>query len=355
MNPTVLSVAYPLALVDADPVGGAEQVLAGLDRALVAAGWRSIVVATQGSTPEGELVPVPRTERQIDEASRARVQAAVRDAIAGVLARGQVDLIHLHGVDFAHYLPPHDPRTGGPPVLATLHLPLAWYEDAALQPSRPDTHLMPVSAAQAATAPPGVVLLDPIANGVDVEGWPRLTRRGYLLCLGRICPEKGFHLALDAAHALDMPLLLAGEVFPYAAHQAYFAQQIAPRLDRRRRWIGPVRGARKRRLLAAAAVVVVPSLVPETSSLVAREAAAAGTPVAAFDVGAMSETVEDGVTGVLVPVGGDLAPAVVQARSMDPQACRDRARARFALPRMTQEYLDLYRRLIAADAVRSAA
>ena len=38
MSLSVLSVAYPLAPVTADPVGGAEQVLARLDRALVAAG-----------------------------------------------------------------------------------------------------------------------------------------------------------------------------------------------------------------------------------------------------------------------------------------------------------------------------
>ena len=41
---TVLNDAYPLAPVDEDPVGGAEQVLAALDRALVRAGHRSAVV-----------------------------------------------------------------------------------------------------------------------------------------------------------------------------------------------------------------------------------------------------------------------------------------------------------------------
>lgn len=49
MGLTVLSVAYPLAPVTADPVGGAEQVLARMDRALVDAGHRSIVIASEGS------------------------------------------------------------------------------------------------------------------------------------------------------------------------------------------------------------------------------------------------------------------------------------------------------------------
>ena len=45
MSFTILSVAYPFAPVGPDTVGGAEQVLAQLDAALVAAGHRSIVVA----------------------------------------------------------------------------------------------------------------------------------------------------------------------------------------------------------------------------------------------------------------------------------------------------------------------
>ena len=58
MSLTVLSVAYPLAPVGPDAVGGAEQVLTRLDRALVEAGHRSIVVAQEGSRTAGTLVAV---------------------------------------------------------------------------------------------------------------------------------------------------------------------------------------------------------------------------------------------------------------------------------------------------------
>ena len=97
----------------------------------------------------------------------------------------------------------------------------------------------------------------------------RHARRGFALTLGRICPEKGQHLALDAAHAAGLPLLLGGAVFPYPAHQAYFTASIAPRLDRLRRWLGPLPFARKRRLLSAARCLLVPSTADETASLVA--------------------------------------------------------------------------------------
>src|SRR6058998_755143 len=45
MRLTILSVAYPLARVGPDAVGGAEQVLTQLDAALTQAGHRSLVIA----------------------------------------------------------------------------------------------------------------------------------------------------------------------------------------------------------------------------------------------------------------------------------------------------------------------
>ena len=49
MSLTVLNVAYPLAPVGPDAVGGAEQVLSHLDAALTRVGHRSIVVACEGA------------------------------------------------------------------------------------------------------------------------------------------------------------------------------------------------------------------------------------------------------------------------------------------------------------------
>ena len=170
-------------------------------------------------------------------------------------------------------------------------------------------------------------------------------RRDYAAALGRICPEKGFHLALDAARTAGVSLLLAGAVFRYAAHEAYFAREIAPRLDHRRRFLGPLGFVAKRRLLGAARCLLVPSLVAETGSLVAMEALACGTPVIAFPNGALADVVEHGVTGFLVRDEHEMAEAIGQAGSLDREACRAAARERFSAARMVGQYLDLYRRL----------
>ena len=113
-------------------------------------------------------------------------------------------------------------------------------------------------------------------------------------------------------------------------------------------------GPAKRRLLAAARCVLIPSLAPETSSLVAREALAAGTPVIAFPNGALPEAVTPGRTGFLVEDVPAMADAIRRAHIIDPEACRAHARARFDVRRTTAAYLDLYRRLAApADAHRA--
>src|SRR5689334_25177654 len=95
---TVLSVAYPFAPVSVDAVGGAEQVLASLDAALTRAGHRSIVLGCAGSSVTGELVAIPAVRGVIDTEARARVHAALRAAMARVLASRAIDLVHLHGI-----------------------------------------------------------------------------------------------------------------------------------------------------------------------------------------------------------------------------------------------------------------
>ncbi|MGE0127387.1 MAG: glycosyltransferase family 4 protein [Blastocatellales bacterium] len=348
MKLCVLSVAYPFAPVSRDAAGGAEQSLSLIDESLVRAGRRSLVVACEGSRTAGELITVPRTRGVIDDAERERIHHHHREAIRRALEQNPVDIVHLHGLDFHEYLP-----QSRAPALVTLHLPPAWYSDEIFRGETfraplPRIFLNCVSETQRRFCPPTDTPLPVIPNGVPVDRFNiGISKRNFVFSLGRICPEKGFHLALDAAALARTPMLLAGEVFRYPAHENYFHQEIEPRLDRQRRFLGPVGFERKRRLLAGARCLLAPSLAQETSSLVAMEALASGTPVIAFPSGALAEIVEDGVTGFLVNDEREMAEAIGASGSLDPNACRETARTRFSAALMIERYFELYKRLIA--------
>jgi glycosyltransferase involved in cell wall biosynthesis len=115
--------------------------------------------------------------------------------------------------------------------------------------------------------------------------------------LGGLAWQKGVHLLLDAFDDLpdDVRLTIAGDesVFPeYCAdlHRRARHRGVAfvGLLDQRAVW----------RTLAAIDALVVPSVWYETSSLIAQEALAVGTPVVASDHGALVERVTPEVNGL---------------------------------------------------------
>jgi glycosyltransferase involved in cell wall biosynthesis len=341
---TVLTVAYPLAPVGPDAVGGAEQIITVLDRAIAESGHRSLVIACAGSRAAGTLIALNHGTGPYDPEAIARAQQRTGRAIIAALERWPVDVVHMHGFDFDTCIPPP-----GVPVLATLHCPRDWYSRWALDTARPGTFLNAVSQHQHAALLPNARLIEPIENGVDVESFAQNhRRRRFALMLTRVAPEKGIHIALEASRRAGMPLLIAGSVFPYPDHQRYFASQVVPRLDGERRYLGPAGYGGKRRLLASAACLLIASQVPETSSLVAREAMASGTPVVALRTGALTDTVEHGRTGFLVDNEEEMAQAMHAVPALDAEACRDCARRRFDARLMTSRYLSAYHRIAAA-------
>ena len=105
-----------------------------------------------------------------------------------------------------------------------------------------------------------------------------------------------------------------------------------------------------RRLTAAFDVVALTSRSEGLPNAM-LEAAAAGCPVVATDVGGMREVVLDGVTGLLVPSGDRPALARALVRLADDPALRERmgqagrhhVELTFGMDRFVREFADLYR------------
>jgi glycosyltransferase involved in cell wall biosynthesis len=341
MSMTVLSISYPFAPVGPDSVGGAEQILTALDQALVATGHTSLVLACEGSAPAGTLIPFPPPRGELNTGEQQFCRKQLQAALDRILATRQIDLIHMHGFDFHEYRLSQEI-----PILVTLHLPFAWYPHEIWSKLPANVRLQCVSKTQQLSCPAVLSHAPVITNGVEIL--PARKKTGdFAVVLGRICPEKNQHAALEAGFLANTSVVLAGEVFPFAEHRAYFRNKVAPLLQQQHETIRHTfRGALSRsaclQLLAEAKCLLHPTLAPETSSLVAMEAVAAGTPVIVYNSGALPEIVEHGITGFLVDSVQEMAAAIHRVHTIHAEDCRAAAVQRFSKQRMIEQYFGLY-------------
>lgn len=346
----ILYVAYPLLPVsDASP-GGAEQILAALEREFHQQGRSTTLAACAGSKVHGGLFVtgpagagwLKSAECQEDKHARKILELiSVREAVG----RG-FDLIHDHSGSF--FTCADQAET---PMLATLHLPRSFYPAQLFTKSPKNLYFNCVSDSQAKSFAGVPKVLGAVANGIALERFPLQTRKhNYLLWLGRICEEKGAHIALDVAEKAGIPIILAGKVYPLAYHQEYFEREIVPRLQRMgksARFVDTPRFEDKVALLRGAEAVLIPSLAEETSSLVAMEAAACGTPVVAFRRGALPEVVSQNETGLLVDDAPGMIRVLAHVGKIKPKACHSHAQRHFSAKRMANGYAQLYERISA--------
>lgn len=202
-----------------------------------------------------------------------------------------------------------------------------------------------ISDAQRAEGPPGLRYLATIHNGIETSTYGLGPKQGYLLFLGRISPEKGTHLAIETARALDLPLLIAGKVDPF--DQEYYETRIAPSIDGERvRFIGEVAGRAKREVLSGAIALLHLVQWSEPFGLVMAEALASGTPVVAMRHGSIPEIVAHGKTGFVLDRPEEAVAALRQISEIDPVVCRKEAVSRFDAARMVDQYLEAYASLV---------
>jgi glycosyltransferase involved in cell wall biosynthesis len=108
----------------------------------------------------------------------------------------------------------------------------------------------------------------------------------YALALGRLAPEKGFEVAVEAAARAAVPLRIAGGG-PLAEALARAVADMRAPVE----LLGAVEEEERDRLLAGAAMFIVPTVGNETFGYVALEAMGAGVPVVATRAGALPEVV----------------------------------------------------------------
>ena len=168
-----------------------------------------------------------------------------------------------------------------------------------------------------------------------------------LMFLGRIEEIKGTHLAIEVARRIGVKLCIAGNVPDNQQH--YFETRIKPFIDDRQVvYVGPVDDEQKNLLLGRARALLMPVLWEEPFGIVMVEAMACGTPVIGLDHGAVSEVVEDGISGYVRDDVDGMVEAVERIGEIDRNLCRKRVELEFSDMAVTEKYLSVYRDVIAA-------
>ncbi|HEX9824298.1 MAG TPA: glycosyltransferase family 4 protein [Actinomycetota bacterium] len=188
-----------------------------------------------------------------------------------------------------------------------------------------------------------------VYNGIDTAMYPlREEKDDFLLFLGRSNPDKGAHLAAEAAAAAGMRLVMAVKIAE-ESEQEYWTREVEPRLPEGTEILGEITLEEKADLLGRARAVLFPIDWAEPFGLVMTEAMACGTPVIATPRGSVPEVIDDGRTGFIVPVesyADEAAAAIKRLGEIDPRACRARVEERFSKEAMVAGYEKVFERAL---------
>ena len=354
-----IALVAPLVAAIREPQrGGSQAFVSDLARGLIRRGHDVHLYAASGSDVSGVPVidagvdpealsatlyrasggSVPRPDAAAD--AFARVYSAVRE--------DRYDLVHNHAFD-----PPAislaaslDER-----IVHTLHLPpdqaVAAALGEAIRGEAPPVvagvsdfqasawrQIVPVDAILSPLVPTGAVDWSPAAVGGAVFA-------------GRLSPEKGAAEAIDIARAAGVEIDVYGD--------AYDADYALERIEPRRREPGinvhpAVARSSLWEVMARAAVVLCPARWDEPFGMVAAEAQACGTPVVAFNRGALVEVIADELTGFLVPADDleSATEAVGMAGELSRAECRAHAERRLDLELGLDAHERLYHQVVSA-------
>jgi glycosyltransferase involved in cell wall biosynthesis len=329
-------IAPPWVPVPPPAYGGTEVVLDALARGLASRGHEVVLFATGDSTCQVERAWL------YDEADFDRAGTAVElcHSTAAYRALADCDLIHDHTLAglFLRHL------HADLPVVTTIHglfnddLKRLFRHTAATIP------LIAISRDQARRAPEDVAVTSVIHHGLDLNRYPFRAEGGdYLLCLGRMHPDKGIDRAVHVARRAERELKIAAKMREPVERQ-FFDNVVRPLLGAGVEYVGEVSHDEKVDLLGGAAALLNPIRWTEPFGLVMIEAMACGAPVIATPRGAAPEIVAHGTTGFLASDDADLVAAVNAIDRIARTNCREHVESRFTMERMARHHENLYQR-----------
>jgi glycosyltransferase involved in cell wall biosynthesis len=325
--------------------GGLEAFTYEVTRRLVARQHEVCLFAAAGSAQSLPVKPIrirlpvrTRANRHLHDQLSAEYIAehhAYMDCMQAI-DNAQFDVIFNNSL---HYVPVTMAGMIRTPMLTVLHTPpfFELINATSAQFERGGGHYCSVSKFNATNWREQVPECHVIPNGVALDVWRPVVNpdSSYAIWSGRIVPEKGVHLAIDAAKAAGMPLRIAGHI----VDDQYFEEQIRPRLDLNVQYIGHLPRESLVVQVSHAALSLVTPCWDEPFGLVVAESLACGTPVAAFARGAINELASPETVALALPGNVEsLTEAIGIARTLSRQKCRSRAEELWDIQTMVSRY-----------------
>jgi glycosyltransferase involved in cell wall biosynthesis len=376
MNVAIFASAFHPSL------GGVEELVRQLAHAYTEMGVSAIVLTNRWprSLPSHELyegIPVYRLPMRIPEGSaRSRAayalsHAAIRREMLRILRQHRIELVHIQCISSNGHYALAACRELGLPLVATTQGERTMDAGRIYERSAFINRVLRdvLETASFITACSSDTLADverfsgkpfgdrarTVYNGIRLDefasGGVYSHPRPYVLGIGRMVPQKGFDVLIEAfarADLRDCDLLLAGDGDSRADLERLASQTGAAD---RIRFVGRADRPMAVSLFKGCDIFVLPSRM-EPQGIVNLEAMAAGKPVIASRVGGVPEIVLEDETGLLVPAGDVNALADALKRLAPDRELRARMGAagerraqEFSWPAIADQYVQIYRRV----------
>lgn len=350
-------IAPPFTTVPPIGHGGTEKIIDLKIKELIKRGYEVDVFGCGNFRTEAnfrQIYPKAISEMEFDkdlvEASRPiRLELAYLTAVMEILSQedGKYDVIFNHARGGYSFIPLFEKLKT--PMLTTFHLPL--FEELNLALKNLDKpNFISISDNQRENAP-DLKYLATIYNGVDTKEYSFNEKpEDYLLFIGALGKHKGVHIAVEITKETSKKLKIAGG----KKREPFFSDTIQPQIDNDKIvFVGEVDGEEKIKLYQNAKAVIFPVLIDEAFGLIIIEAMACGTPVIAFDRGAIKEIIND-KTGFVCPSEDKNAmkAAVEKLYNMPNSeyekmrfACRKHIEDNFTIGKMVDKYINTAQKL----------
>lgn len=322
--------------------GGTERIVHYLTEELVSMGHDVTLYASGDSVTSAQLIPQCKTALRLNKDCMDDVAHHVLMVENLYKDAHKYDVIHSH-ID---YLPYPTFRRIKTPSVATLHGRLDIPDLVPLYNEFSDIPAISISDAQQKPLS-WINWQRTIYHGIPISSYVPYTQHGkYLAFLGRISPEKRLDDAIAIATTAGMPLKIAAKISK--ADEPYFDAVIKPLLNNPLvEFIGEIGEKDKNEFLGNAYALIFPVDWPEPFGLVMIEAMACGTPVIARARGSIPEVIESGVTGFIADSVEEAARAIKKVETISRKKCREVFEQRFTAKRMAEDYVSVYKNLIA--------